>query len=247
MNIITSLDNTKIKLAHSLKDKKAREELGLFCAEGVNILKDLCSKFTAKYVFVTQSDGEVFDIAKGLGGEIFVVNDRLFAKISDTQSPQGILAIFEKNAIKSAKNDSIFAILEGISDAGNLGTIIRTCVALGITEVFCIDCVDPYSGKAVRASMGAIFKVNSHTTSLNECITACGNMPILALDMNGENIFSQPKLEKFALAVGNEAHGISEQLKQVSSKILSLPMTGEIESLNAAVAMSVALYQLICG
>ena len=136
------------------------------------------------------------------------------------------------------------ALLDGVSDPGNMGTIIRTCVACSVENILAINCVDAFSPKVVRASMGGIFRVDIIEKSRQEAVELLKNHQKLCLDMNGQSIYDLDEISHpFAIIVGNESQGVSEIFKQ-NSKIISLPMSGKIESLNAAVSMSIALYEL---
>ncbi len=150
-------------------------------------------------------------------------------------TPSGILATVKINKVDD-KIEGNVAVLDRISDPGNMGTIIRTCAACGVENVIAIDCVDQYSPKVIRASMGGIF-----------ALKILENHRVYALDMKGENLYTMEKFDlPFAIAVGNESKGLSKNFKEIS-KIISLPMSGKIESLNAGVSMSVALYEIIYG
>ena len=165
--------------------------------------------------------------------------------ISDTKTPSGILCVVKPSKMDFNKGNNV-VVLDGVSDPGNMGTIIRTCVACGVKDIFAINCVDYTSPKVVRSTMGGIFNVNVIPATYEELLDKLQGYNLLTLDMNGEDIFHLTKVKSpFGLIVGSEAHGVSKILKENCTTILSLPMVGPIESLNAAVSLSVALYTLI--
>lgn len=245
MKEITSLSNSIIQQVKKLKDKKERDLLGQFIVEGANIIKDLPDSVSVQYLFVEKSKLDTYsDIIKKYDQDkICVVSDKVMKALSDTQTPCGLLC----TAIKPKSNfdGGNVVILDRVSDPGNFGTIIRTCVACGIKTIFAIDTVDPYSMKVVRSSMGGIFRVNIVLDSFENIYKKLNGYNLITLDMGGENIYSTKNVKSpFALIVGNEAHGVSSEIKNSCTTTLSLPMIGDIESLNAAVSLSVALYHL---
>ncbi len=189
-------------------------------------------------VFVSESyRGEADDSA-------IRVSDEVFARLSDEKTPQGILCVVKipEKPLCPPRESCLF--LDGISDPGNMGAIIRTANAAGYRELYLAECTDPYSPKSVRASMSGIFFVNLYTGMRKEILSALSGVPILAADMDGENIFSFSPPAKYVLAIGNEANGISEEVFKAAEYILKIPMQASQESLNAAVSAGIAMYVL---
>ena len=245
MKEIISTSNPLVKTIKSLKDKEARFALNEFIVEGENIVKDLPAFVKVDYVFV--EDKKVSDfkyILDRYNDEIiYCVSSNVMKAISDTQTPPGILVVVQKPKMAESKGNVV--VLDGISDPGNMGTIIRTCVACGIKDIYAISTVDAFSPKVVRSTMGGIFQVNIIPTTYDELFNKLQGYDLLTLDMYGKDIFEENKItEPFALVVGSEAHGVSKILKEKCTTLISLPMVGQIESLNAAVSLSVALYTL---
>ena len=241
MNIITSPQNEKIKVIRSLGDKKARAKHSLFIVEGVNLVGDMPLGF-AKELYIAQSkEATLMPIAKKLGIEPTLVADFVFYKLTDTVTSQGILAVCplpEKKAITS----NVVMVLDGVSDAGNMGTIIRTAVAMGVEDFITINCVDPYSPKVVRSTMGGVYHANIVPFSYAGACDALANYKVAVLDMGGENVFDYMPETPLALVVGSEAHGVSKEMRQRADKVLAIPMYGKkIESLNAGVSASIVL------
>lgn len=248
--VITSVSNAKIKYFRSLKDKETRKAEGRLLAEGANIVRDLSDDLIVDSIIVSQDKAEQFEdiLAKyeGTRTKIYEVSEKCMQQISDTLSPCGIVAVVVIPPAHTVIKDDV-AVLDNISDPGNFGTIVRTCVACGISQILAVNCTDWTAGKVVRGSMGGVFNVNIIT--VNDCKEA-GKLltrhEVFALDMGGENIFkSKFTHEKpFAVVVGNEAHGVSDYFKNNADRVLSLPMKGPMQSLNAAVALSVSVYLL---
>lgn len=238
--VITSTTNGNVKQLRALyRDRKNRYACGEYVAEGATMVKDIPSELIKK-VFVRESE---FDKLASLVSceRVYSVKDEIFDGVADTKSPSGIAAIVampKENAI----DGELVVLLCGVSDAGNVGTIMRTACACGVTSVICADTADPYSPKAVRASMGAIAKLNVVQTSLENALKLSSDYRLAALDMGGESIFGYKKSGKIMLAVGNEAHGVPREIIERAADIIAIPMTDKVESLNASVAAGIAMY-----
>ena len=237
--ILTSRNNPLIKETAALKEKKGRKEQGFFLVEGVKMVSE-CKRSGLEIgrTFVSESyRGETDENA-------ICVSDEVFAFLSDEKTPQGILCSVRipKPSLCPPKESCL--LLDGVSDPGNMGAIIRTANAAGYGEIYRVGCTDPYSPKSVRASMSGIFFVRIYTGTREAVLEALSGLPILAADMDGENIFSFRPPEKFALAIGNEANGISEEVFRKAQHKLKIPMRAAQESLNAGIAAGIAMYLL---
>lgn len=249
MEKITSTSNQLVKTIKSLKDKEARVLLNEFIVEGENIVKDLPQDLDVQYVFVDDSklNDYKYILDRYDDNKVYAVSDFVMKAISDTKTPSGILVVVKSKTSTFEKGSNV-VVLDGVSDPGNMGTIIRTCVACGVRDIFTINSVDHLSPKVVRSTMGGIFRVNVIPTTYEDLLSKLQGYNLLTLDMNGKDIFKEKDISTpFALIVGSEAHGVSKILKENCTTILSLPMVGQIESLNAAVSLSVALYNLTFG
>ncbi|MGN0796581.1 MAG: TrmH family RNA methyltransferase [Christensenellales bacterium] len=247
MDIITSTTNPTIKAIKSLKDKKTRYVSGLFVVEGSNIVKDLPSSVEVKYLVVDESKREQFDtLIDKYSRQTILVSSKVMASLSETVTPCGILAVVKVPTPSPIGNGNI-VVMDGVSDPGNMGTIIRSCVACGIEDVVAIDCADHLSGKVVRSSMGGVLKCNIVPCTREKVGELLQEKQVLVLDMNGKSIFEVQidESKPWTLVVGNEAHGISETLRTRADQIISLPMRGDMESLNAGVSLSVGLFELV--
>lgn len=239
--MITSRSNALIKLVRSLSDKSARDETGLFIVEGVKSVKETFSSgFKIKTVVATE---------KGLSllGEspvpVETVTDDVFKTISGETSPQGALALVYKPANAETFPKGFCVFLDEVKDPSNVGAIIRTAAAAGYDDVYLADCADAYNPKAVRASMGGIFKVVLHVGGREELLKRI-NVPLVIADMGGENLFNRKPTGKICLVIGNEGRGVSEKLKSLANEVVSIPMENGMESLNAAVSAGILMYGL---
>lgn len=237
--IITSKSNPAIKEIVKLSsDRKFRYEAKKYIVEGIKpVTECLSSGQKVSLIVCTEEFSEKFDNA-------IIVSEGVFNHISSEKSPQGVLAVVEmpENVLKPPKNSCI--LLDRLQDPGNLGTIIRTANAAGYDEIYLINCTDPFSPKAVRASMSGIFFVNTISGSAEEIMPLFKDLSIFCADMDGENIFGFTPPEKFCLCIGNEGGGVSEEIKKKSERKIKIPMRESCESLNAAVSAGIAMYLL---
>lgn len=249
MKEIASATNETFKRIKSLKTKAARKQLGLMLAEGERTVADLPDECAVRMLVLAKSQADRFaHLAESKGAaETIVVPDKLFESLSDTVTPSGVIAVVATPPpARVTAADCV--VLDGVSDPGNFGTIVRTCAACGVGQIVAVGCTDFTSPKVVRASMGCVFRTRIAECGVDEAATALAGHAVYALDMGGENIFrfKRPDDKPFALVVGSEAHGVSPFFRARADKTLSLPMANGVESLNAAIAASVALYELVC-
>lgn len=235
---ITSKNNPVIKSVGSLAHKKSRKESGLYIAEGIKPVRE-CVNAGCKIdriICTPEYKGE-FENAT-------VVSEAVFKNLSSEKTPQGVLAVIKipENTLKPPKSSCI--LLDCLQDPGNLGTVIRTANAAGYKEIYLINCTDPYSPKAVRASMSGIFFVNVYRDTAENILAALDGVPIICADMNGEDIFKFTPPEKYCLCIGNEGGGISERVLSLAAHTVKIPMSKTCESLNAAVSAGIAMYTL---
>ncbi len=250
MDIITSLDNTSVKEARSLQNKKNRRYYGQFLVEGKKQVAEAIEKnLEIDKLFVDSTKVSLYEnIIANTPAPVLFVSPSVFKSISSTETPQGILAtvVLPVANFYKHKSDNKILILDKISDPGNMGTIIRTASAVGFDHIFTIDCVDPYSPKVVRSSSGGLYNVNLYPTDYTEVLGICKkhDIKLLVADMNGTNIYEDFKIDGcYAIVVGNEGNGVSEELKQ-NGLLIKLPMKQNMESLNAGVSASIIMYAL---
>ena len=254
--VITSKDNEIIKHIRKLKDKKERDISNEFIVEGIKMLEEAINE-NAKIKTVVVCDDclgnskiatdLLYEIAKE---NIIYVPEKIFKLISDVKTPQGILAVIEKSdTSKIDYKDDLFLILDNIQDPGNLGTIIRTADSINLKQIIVPKgSADSYNPKVVRSSMGAIFRVKViEVENLAKTIKEMkkNNINILATDLRTDKSIYDVNYEKSAIVIGNEANGVSEEVLELADERIKIPMIGKTESLNAAVATGIILYNAV--
>ncbi len=267
--IITSTSNEQIKRIVKLREKsKERKAEGLFVVEGIRIFKeipamDIDSVFVSESFVENNIDVEPKDITDNKYDNIpdlfnrvdyTVVADNVFKKLSDTVTPQGVLAVvrmqdytLEEMLDARDKDSSCIVVLDKIQDPGNLGTIIRTGEGAGITGVvMSSDTVDLYNPKVIRSTMGSIFRVPcvvvDDLANAVETIKSSG-VKTYAAHLDGKDISTVDLADDRAFLIGNEANGLSEEIANEADEKIKIPMEGEVESLNAAVATAILIYR----
>ncbi len=248
MKMIASTSNAAYKSVKALKDKSARRDRGMMLVEGERAVADLPESCTVDTLVLAASQADKFGaLAEAKRArEVLVVDDKIFGALSDTVTPSGVIAVVvTPPPARITACDCV--VLDGISDPGNFGTIVRTCAACGIEQIVAVGCTDWTSPKVVRASMGCVFRVRVVEYDPDRAAAQLASHSVLALDMGGEDLFGykRPDDKPFALVVGSEAHGVSAFFRARADKTLALPMSEGVESLNAAIAASVALYNLV--
>ncbi len=257
MDIITSNQNLLIKEIKGLELRKNREEKGLFIAEGLRFVEEsvkekaLIDKIVVSNTFLEGKSA--MDRIRNMGLPCYVVSDKIFKEISDTQTPQGILAVIKKkdaligDIIKSSNK---IVMLESLQDPGNMGTIIRTADAAGMTGIILSKgCVDVYNRKVLRSTMGSIFHLPIHRTddfigTIKE-LKAKG-IKVYASHLEGSiNYYDIDECQNTAVIIGNEANGISDEAAMAADCLIKIPMPGKAESLNASVAAGILMYEIL--
>ena len=235
-----SISKNQLKLITSLSQKKYRQKHNLFIAEGVKVLNELLnSTFEIETLFCTD-DFEVAISEK----KIVRISETELKKVSTLKSPNKALGLFKIPKEKALQNSGFTIALDAINDPGNLGTIIRLCDWFGITQLVCSkDTVDCYNQKVVQASMGSLTRVSIHYTDLENYITK-SNLDTFIADMDGKNVYKTKLPKEGILIMGNEANGVSEEIKSLLQYKISIPRFGETqetESLNVATATAILL------
>lgn len=254
---ITSLKNPIIKEIKGLYRKKDRWESRLFLMEGIKIIEEAISNnINLKYIIFNKKllsmvDGQNF-YSKNTSFSSFInVPDNVFKEISDTDNPQGVLAVGEFK-LNSFDNDldyiSSLLFLDGLQDPGNMGTIIRTSDAFKLNGIILGEnCVDPYNPKVVRATMGSIFRVPIYCAKNNiECFMKLKDkgFKIYATSLDGSvPNYEVDYNERYVITIGNESRGVNENILKIADQLIKIPMPGNAESLNAGVAASIIMYE----
>ena len=239
--VITSRNNPLVRRVFSLREKKFRREAGEYVAEGIKSVREAAASGAHIRLLVRAERVPVQDIAAD--GEL-VVSDGVFEKLSEEVSPQGVLAVIEAPDCTPAPPRSLALLLDGVSDPGNMGTVLRTADAAGYTDVYLRGCTDPFAPKSVRASMGGIFRVRLHIGGDDALRAALAGVPLVCADMGGENAFRVTPPARFCLVVGNEANGVTEEVRAACAHTVRVPMRPVCESLNAGVSAGILMYLL---
>ncbi|MDC3195340.1 RNA methyltransferase [Flavobacteriaceae bacterium] len=233
-----SLSKNHIKLITSLSKKKYRQKHKLFVVEGVKVVQEfLNSSYELEIVFSTDTDFSSTN-------KFIEVTDQELKKISSLKNPNKVLAIFKTpNQINPITGGLILA-LDSINDPGNLGTIIRLCDWFGIEQLVCSnETVDCFNSKVVQASMGSLTRVAISYLDLKKYLQNA-SVPIFIADMDGLNVYKTKLPDSALLVLGNEANGISEDIKQLVTTKITIPRYGafhQTESLNVATASAILL------
>lgn len=241
MSMITSVANETVKDICSLKTPKGRKELGQFVAEGFRTIQTFVQHgYKPLATYVTK---EQFDKASTfLDHWTFIeVSEAVMSKMSSATTPSGILSVF---ALPTKPNPSTLEpglVLAQINDPGNMGTLIRTAAAMNVKNIVIVEGTDPWSPKVVQSTAGALSMLSIFNWTWEELLHYKGNLPLYALTVdNGEPLSNL--LPKGLIVVGSEAHGLPSEWAKSCTKMVTIPMPGKTESLNAAVAGSIALY-----
>lgn len=240
--MITSKQNALIKEIRSLSDKKFRDKLNLYVVEGVKPINEAIElSLPVRAVIFTEKAAGSLNL-NGVRAEL--VSDEVFKSVSEEVTPQGALAIIEKPIDEPKEPKGNCLLLDGVSDPANVGAIIRSAAAAGFNDVYLtLECADAYSQKAVRASMSCVFRVNVMRGELNKLLSVI-NRPLVVADMDGVSVFDYKKQGELCLVIGNEGHGVSDEVMEKSSVKVLIPMENGVESLNAAVSAGILMYAL---
>lgn len=250
--MISSTANTRIKWVRALQAKRnARNEEAVFVVEGTRWAEEvLAAESPVVLVLHTphldeRGRGIVNRLAR-LGGEILPVSDAVMAACSDTQTPQGLLVVLPKPDIAPPASPTLLLILDRLSDPGNLGTILRTALAAGVDGVGLTPrSVDPFNPKVVRAAMGALLHLPVMTLEPGAIDAWTGSTRVWRTQAGqGASYDGVDWREATTLIVGGEAHGVSPELGQSVADVTHIPMRGASDSLNAAIATAVFLFEI---
>ena len=259
--LITSRENAQIKLYLKLASgRKYRKERGLFVLEGIRLCLDAVKENAELHcVFVTESAeekyGEALDLLKERAGvRFFHISDELGNKLCDTDATQGVFAIcrtLDKNNFNSTIcSNGKYVILNHLQDPGNVGTIIRTADAVGISGVFLCGSCDIYNPKTIRATMGSLFRVNVIDDCNFKEILACMRERNIAVygavvDSDAFSLTECDFSRGAAVVIGNEGNGLSSDESALCDHRLTIKMQGNINSLNAAMAAGIIMWEML--
>ncbi len=251
---ITGKDNKTLKLIKALKKKNNRIEQGKFVAEGRKLALEAfeyvpqdvyCIVMTREFF---EKEPQIVACAEDICDKVYVVSGQIFDDISDTDTPQGILTVINMTAKEFALTENVrdIVILDGVSEPGNMGTVIRTAEALGFDGIYLMKgCADIYSPKTVRATMGSVFRMKFKTGCTLADVEELQKkgFSVISTTPGGDTVLEELSVRgKTALVIGNEAHGVCSQMLELSDLRVKITMEGLAESLNAAVAAGIAMH-----
>lgn len=244
MKEIKSLQNTLVKhLVKLRKSRSYRSEQGRVVLAGKKLVKEVCASSEALTLFVEEGSPIPLDL---LVKESYVVSSEVMKKVSGLENPESLLAEVQIPSQQSLKDKRRILVFDGVSDPGNMGTLWRTALALGWDGAFILDnCVDPYNDKTLRSAKGATFRLPYCIGNFEDfsCLVEENQLQALVGDIQGREAGEFSSNERIALVLGNEASGPTEASKELCERV-TIPMKGEMESLNVAVAGGILMYLL---
>lgn len=254
---LTGLQNPQVKAAAELKQKKYRQQQGLFLAEGLRTVEEAVASKTVVSIFYTAIEDDrtrsVLEEAAAQQLKLYCVSDAVMKKIADTDTPQGIIAVCKMQNVtldKLLSKGEMLLVLDRVGDPGNLGTMLRTADAAGIGGVVLLKgCVDIYAPKTVRSSMGSLFHVPvvsgiGEDNFIAEAKDAGYELLVTSLE-GADNLYKADLCGRIAFVMGNEAGGVSANLLERADKRVFIPMAGRAESLNVAMAAGVVMFEAL--
>jgi TrmH family RNA methyltransferase len=262
MVMLLSPQNPKIKLVRQLQQKKFRDKEKKFVVEGIHLVEEIIKTTpnsqlpTPKIEYIVYSEGlkdkKVIKKLLDLEIECYEVGDKVMDSLAQTETPQGILAVVQKPEYRIEDvltEDALIVICIGISDPGNLGTIIRTADAVGASGVLLSEnCVDLYNDKVIRATQGAIFHLPVVEGKISETVKRLNGktIKIVAAVLGVKKDYREIKYKlPVAVMIGSESRGIPQDILALTDEQVKIPIYGQAESLNAAVAAGVILYEIV--
>lgn len=257
---ITGKDNKTLKFIKSLKKKNNRAEFGKYVAEGRKIAAEAFEYVPNDIYCVVMSEefekkeAETVLRAQEVCDKVFIVTAQAFEDIADTDTPQGILVVINmpQDEFLPDEYTGDIVVLDGVSEPGNMGTVIRTAEALGFDGLYLMKgCADIYSSKTVRSTMGSVFRMKFRTNCSIEDVKQLREkgFSVVATTPGGEVAMEQMDVpSKTAVVIGNEAHGVCDEVLDISDMRVRITMEGRAESLNAAVASGIVMHWIKnCG
>lgn len=252
---ITSRDNKTVKLVRALERKKERVKRGLYFAEGVRLVKEAVrdAEEDIQFILVSSSFAEknefFINSLDESGKTVYTAKDVIFQSMCRTETPQGIGAVLKMRPTQNQwmGTERYILLIDGVSDPGNLGTMIRTAEAAGVDKVCIFEgSADLYNPKTVRATMGSLFRVPFWIGSAEEIFPELKRLGFQIFAAALHHSVPAETVEipsKRAVIIGSEARGVSETVLQMADTCVRIDMKGRVESLNASVAAGILLYQ----
>lgn len=242
---ITSRKNPLLQqVRRLLTSKKERESAGLFVADGTKLLKEAVQWYEGLQTVIL-SDGVEMDLPESV--QVVTVPQDVMASISPMEAPQGALFLCRMPERKAFVPKPGMLLLDGIQDPGNIGTILRTADALEIPVALLEGCADPYNHKTVRASMGAVFRTPVQQTTWQEAreAFATAGIPVAVTALSDRAVdIRESNVTETAVVIGSEGQGVRKEILEAAQRELIIPMNPRCESLNAAIAAAIVMWQM---
>jgi RNA methyltransferase, TrmH family len=250
--VITSSQNPKIKFVRALLGRaKERREANAFIVEGVRLVEEATNRYWRfELVIYDESLSErgklLMERLRSNHVEVEEVSPDLMKSLSETETPQGILAVLKLSHLPISESLDFILIPDQIRDPGNLGTLLRSAAAAGVQAVLIPpEATDAFSPKVVRAGMGAHFRLPIHSVSWENIQVFTKDLQVFLADMDGQSCWGTDLRQPLALIIGGEAEGASEEARKLANQKISIPMSETVESLNAGVAGSVLMFEVL--
>jgi len=250
--MITSAQNSKLKRVRALLGRaKERREENAFVVEGVRLVEEAVhSNWEFQFALYDESLNKrgrsQVESLRSRGVEVEEVSINVMKSLSETETPQGILAILNDSRLPIPNSLNFLLILDQIRDPGNLGTLLRTAAATGVQAVFLPpETTDAFAPKVVRSGMGAHFRLPIHSMTWEKIQEQIKDLRVYLADMDGQSCWETDLSQPLALIIGGEAEGASEEALKLATQKISIPMTGNVESLNAGVAGSMLMFEVV--
>jgi len=250
--MITSSQNSKIKLVRALLGRaKERRDANAFVVEGVRLVDEAVnSNWGFQFALYNESLSEkgksLVERLKLGGVDVEEVSESVMKSLSETETPQGILTILERTQLPIPNYLNFILIPDQIRDPGNLGTLLRAAAAAGVQAVLLPpETTDAFAPKVVRSGMGAHFRLPIHSMAWDEIRAQANGLQIFLADIDGQPCWETDLHQPLALIIGGEAEGVSDEARKLAIQKISIPMAGNVESLNAGVAGSVLMFEVV--
>jgi TrmH family RNA methyltransferase len=252
ISVITSSQNPKIRLVRTLMGRaRERRDAGAFVVEGVRLVEEAKIRnwgfrFALYDASLNERGSSLVEHLLSRGIEVEEVSERLMKSLSDTETPQGILAVLEFTQLATPNSPDFVLIPDQIRDPGNLGTLLRTAAAVGVQAVFLPpETTDAFAPKVLRSGMGAHFHLPVQSRKWEKIRREIKDMPVYLADMDGISCWATDLRGPLTLIIGSEAEGASVEARELATQKISIPMLGDTESLNAGVAGSVLMFEVM--
>jgi len=252
--MITSPHNPKLKLIRALQGRaKERREAGAFVVDGVRLVEDAVNNnWRLKFALFDETLSErgrlIVERLTLNGVDVEEISASLMKSLSETETPQGILAVLELINLPIPNLPTFILIPDQIRDPGNLGTLLRTAAAAGAQAVLLPpETTDAFAPKVIRAGMGAHFRLPIHSMNWAEVeqVVRSAGLQVFLADMDGQSCWETNLRQPVALVIGGEADGASESARKLANGKITIPMNGSVESLNAGMAGSILMFEVV--